>query len=327
MKIFSLLLLSLLFTACGSLPRDISPAPFDNNFFTAEIEGCHGKNLGLAGCHYTSLENLSLKFLKLNLFYKGEYEITSRKCSYQKTQKYTRAQTLSISLEDLLANKPSDELSCVFDIKIFVDGLDRGFRGMFITVDRENLDLASASIIYNSNIHEFKGMGFLQIKENSQFNGSLNFKADSPGEIVWFGCELNGEKTFTNNPKINFTEIFNKGFAKEKSCILEVGIIYKDSSKTPEIFSFNVSFFGKNLLQLSDPIIDYSSKKTIITTDSVAAVVALNNNYIFNKKQQSVFSFKTKEKDSCLRIITSNGRYNLYQIYEGKITWKPLIIY
>jgi hypothetical protein len=327
MKTFFVLLLCLFITACGSFPRDTSPAPFDNNFFTTEIEGCHGKNLGLAGCHYTLSEDLSTKFLKLNLFHKGEYEITSSQCSYQKVSAYAGAQILKISLKDLLANKPSDKLSCLFDVKIFVDGLDRGFRGMFIAVNQEDLNLASASIVYNSKLYEFHGMGFAQIRESSQFDGAINFKTESPGEIFWFGCELNGEKTFINNAQINFSEIFNQGYSKEKSCILEVGIVYEDSSKTPEIFTFNLSFFGKNLLQLSEPVISYKSKKTTVRVDSITAVIALDENYVFNKNQKSVFSFKTKKKTSCLRVITSNGRFNLYRIYEGKIIWKPLVIY
>lgn len=327
MKTVFVLFFCIFITACGSFPRDTSPAPFDNNFFTAEIEGCHGKNLGLAGCHYNELEDLSQKFLKINLFHQGEYEITSTKCSYQKTAIYTQNQILKVSLEDLLANKPSDELSCIFDIKIFVDGLDRGFRGMFVVVDQEDLNLASASIFYDLKEHVFIGMGSIQIRENSQFKSSIKFKSDNPGEIFWFGCELNGEKTFKTNPEINFQEIFNQSFAKEKSCILEVGIVYEDSHKTPEIFSFNIQFFGSKLLPLADPQISYTSRRTIIQTESVVAIASLNSEYLFNRNNRNSFSFRNRSKTSCLRIITSNGRYNLYQITEGKITWKPLIVY
>lgn len=313
---------------CGSIPRDTSPAPIDNNLFTAEIAGCHGVNLGLAGCYYSSKADTTDKFLSLKLFHKGEYEIKSNKCSFNKTQTYVGNQTVKIPIDELIAYKPDTELSCVFDIKVFVEGLDRGFRGMFVLINKENLKTTSADFKYGSSVHSFFEMGSLQIKKGSQLNGSLNFKSEDPGEIVWVGCEITGEKKFKSNPELKLEEVFQKELTVGKSCILEIGIVYNDPLKQPEIFTFNIQIFDESVLPLADPIVEIDGSKVKVTADPLVAVIGLDNQYCFNKnRKKGVAKFKKVSDDFTLRLVTSNGRYNLYRILNGKVVWKPLIVY
>lgn len=323
-----LLSLFLLLYGCGSIPRDTSPAPIDNNLFTAEIEGCHGVNLGLAGCYYSSREDALNKFLSLKLFHKGEYEIKSTKCSFSKVQTYVGNQVVKLSVDDLIAYKPDTELSCVFDIKVFVEGLDRGFRGMFVLINKESFNTTSADFNYGRFTYSFSEMGSLQIKEGSELNGSLKFKSDNPGEIVWVGCELTGEKKFKSNPEISLQEIFQKELKVNKSCILEVGIVYTGTNKKPEIFTFNIQIFNNSVVALADPVVQIDESKVKVTADPIVAVIGVDNQYCFNKtRKNGVAKFKRVSDSFTLRLVTSNGRYNLYKILNGKVVWKPLIVY
>lgn len=329
MRYLFFILFCFMFYGCGSIPKDLSPAPIDNNLFTAELEGCYGKNLGLSGCYYSTKEDLNKKFLSLNLLHKGEYEIKSSKCSFNKVERYSGSKTIQFSVEELIAFKPADQLSCVFDVKIFVDGLDRGFRGMFILINKEDFKTASASFVYGNTGYSFTDMGFLQIREGSQTAGYLKFKSTGSGEIIWAGCELVGEKKFKLNPEISLKEIFDKEITVKKSCILEVGILHDDPSKESEVFTFNIQVFSKSIVSLADPVITKDKNKITITADPVVAVASIDNKYRFNHStKNAVFKFrKVVDGENILRLVTSNGRHNLYKILNGKVVWKPLIIY
>lgn len=323
------ILYSLIFllTACGSLPKDTSPAPIDNNFYTVEMASCGQRNTGLLGCAYETTNDLTKLYLEIPLFHKGEYLITSNKCNYNSNQIYTKTQTLKLTFAQLLANKSPDQPVCDFDVKVFIEGLDRGFRGIFILSEIDGYIPATVEYWSGQKLAAFSGVGGVQLRAGSDKSQYLKFITDKPGTLVWFGCDIEGEKEYESNPQLSLSEVFSGGLIADKSCILEAG--FKPHNGKSELFTFNIQIFNNNLVQLSDPYLSYNNGKLEVVAEPAVALISINSYHKLMKgnKIKKLKRSVPQDKEVWVRIATANGRYNLYKVLNGEIIWKSLIRY
>jgi hypothetical protein len=330
MKAILHLALILLF-GCGSIPKDLTPAPIDNNLFTAEMAACGRRDIGLLGCNFDKTSDLKNLFFEIPLIRKGEYIITSKKCNFNENKTYSRTEILKISFADLLAGKPEDENVCNFDVKIFIDGLDKGFRGIFSLVDKSKFKPATVEFWSGRNLASFQGVGGAQLRAGISKDHYLKFITETPGTIVWFGCDTDGEKKYKSNPTLSLHELFIGALIEAKSCIIEAGLIPDDIKKKPEIFTFNIQIFSALIVQLPDPTLKlkHNGRFLKVEADAAVAVIIINNKYkILTGTNAKAFTTRVVQgKEVWVRISTANGRTNLYKILNGEIIWKSLIRY
>lgn len=326
MKLIGYLFLALI-VACGSIPRDNTPPPIDNNLYTVEMAACGQRDTGVLGCNFSTKEDLGKKSLEIPLFHKGEYVVTSKLCNFNTNKRYSKAQTLEFTFQELLAGKPADKYVCDFDIKVFVDGLDKGFRGIFSLTDNTDLGSATASFWSGTKRATFVGVGGLQIRAGSNKDKHLQFVAPKAGTIVWAGCDKNGEKRYDLDPTISLEELFTDELGVTKSCILEVGLI--PVSGQAEVFTFNIQVFSKDIVQLSDPSLEWDGEKLTVTAEPAVAFLSIDSYYKLKRgdKMKSISRSVSKDKEVWVRIATANGRYNLYKVLNGVNTWNSLILY
>ena len=330
MKTILHLALILLF-GCGSIPKDLTPAPIDNNLFTAEMAACGRRDVGLLGCNFDKTSILEDLFLEIPLIREGEYIITSKKCNFNENKTYSRTEILKISFADLLAGKPENQNVCDFDVKIFINGLDKGSRGIFSLIDQGKFKAASGEFWSGQSLASFQGVGGVQLRAGISKDYHLKFRTETPGTIVWFGCDTDGEKKYKFNPTLFLHELFVGALIQTKSCILEVGLIPDDTKKKPEIFTFNIQIFSQLIVQLPDPTLKlkHNGRFLKVQADAAVAVIVINGKYkVLTGAEAKVFTTRvTSGKEVWVRISTANGRTNLYKILNGEIIWKSLIRY
>lgn len=327
MRFISYILLTVLLGACGSVPRDPTAAPIDNNLYTAELHACGKVNVGLVTCNFTSTEDLSQKALELPLFNKGEYQIKSTKCNYSVNKSFEGNQILKLTFAELMANRLPDQAICDFDIKVFISGMDRGFRGILSLVNSDR-PLADVEFWTGSKLASFKGAGEMQMRAGSNPEQFFKYLTDKPGTLVWFGCDVDGEKDYQSNPVLRLDEVFFGGLIPEKSCILETGFIPANGDPA-QVFTVNIQIFTRQIVQLPDPKLEYNGKRLKVSADPVVAMIAINDTYKI-KHGDGVKTLSRKvEKDEVVwvRIASANGRYNLYKVLNGEIIWTSLIRY
>ena len=142
MKWFMLLLMLVFVTACGQLPKDNTPPPMDNNFYSLEMSSCTD-NVGLMACGFKQ-EELN-KELVIPVRHTGELVITSEKCAFPYSQRFKDTKEIRIKYSDLLINAHGED-SCVYDVKLFIDDFAKGFRGLFILYNTDGLEPLSGKL-------------------------------------------------------------------------------------------------------------------------------------------------------------------------------------
>lgn len=323
MKPFLLTLLFFL-AACGTIPQDKTPAPMDNNFYTAEISACGKTNLGLLGCNYNSTTDLEQR-LEVPIFAAGEIQVKSDNCNYLTNEQNSDKDIFSASFKDLLQNKPPEVNVCDFDIKVFINGMDRGFHGIFSLVDLDDFEPAKGTLLSES----FVGFGQAQVQEGNTKSLGIKFLNPNPGTIVWESCSHRSEREYFKDPVVLFSDLAGPLTTKEDSCIATIGIIPDDPTKPKQIFTFNFQVFTNKIVPLSDPELEFKDNKLKITSEKLTAAISTNHKTkIFGgDKLKKLTSKADQDEVITLRIATSNGRYNLYKVKNGEIIWKPLIVY
>ena len=309
-------ILGLMLSGCGSIPQDNTPAPIDNNLYTLELASCDKRDVGLMTCSYRESQDLSSRFLEIPLFHEGEFQINSTRCGFERTFRYSDQSTARFSYEELLAGMPSNQSTCTFDVKLFVDDLDRGFRGLFTLTDMEDFQEAEATFLDRV----FTGTGHYQTRTNYQGLDFFTFYADYSGTIFGEGCNIDFEFHFTDNPKVKFNEAI-----ASHSCILRIGLIPDDPNLPVEFFTFSYQAFSTDVARLAQPVLEWDGKRLRVTGDSLVAVIAIDNEYKVFKGRSNKRLRERVSGAVWVRMATSNGRFDLYRVDEGEVTWNTSI--
>lgn len=313
----------MLLTSCGGVFQDKSPAPIDHNMKTLEMTSCGKTDVGLLGCFYDQTKEGTLE---IPLWYKGEYQVRSDRCSYSLNQRFEGNTKLVLFYQDLLKDAPNTENECTYTINVFIDGFDYGFRGQFTLIKGD----------YKQPVFEFMNRNFvgyagIQIREGASMTGQkLKFKADSPGVIYLDGCGISKNFPYKKDPEFLFSEIMDGYLTSAVSCILTVSLLPDDISLEGELGMITINVFDKPVIDLANPAIEYSGEKLKVTfNDKVYAAIGVKDKFVVRrnfKKLEEVISVDARPDDSIyVRMATSNGRYKLLKIKNGVIVWSNLV--
>jgi hypothetical protein len=273
--------------------------------------------VGILGC-----ENIEGGTLEVPVIYGGEYQIHSERCNYYENKKFGGTQVLSFDYKKLMEGKPENDQSCIFDVKVFISGMDKGLRGQFI--------LANATAKwakFKTFKQSFEGIGWIQLKEGTSLENKIEFELTEPGIIFWEGCQKRGEMHYASNPAIALNQIFDTYATVKDSCILNVGVLPDNVHTEVQFAKVSLSVFDKSSVSLSEPIIKQTGKYLRVEADPVVAAIGINDHFRI-KKGNGIKNFKAKvdpSKEAFVRIITANGRYMLLKVKDGVVTWKNYI--
>lgn len=312
---YLLIVLMVLMFGCRSIPYDSSPAPINHNKMTLELSACNKQEVGLNGCFY---KDSLAETLEIPLWGKGEYQIRSERCNFFENKRYENSQKLELSFETLLSEKPEEESTCLYNIKVFIDGFDNGFEGFFLL---SKGDLKPLEFRFQDK--EYLGYAGVQIKEGNPVQGRIRIKAETSGIIVWEGCQVKGQRRYQQNPEINFQEIIAGTPVPAASCILSIGIIPDNESIPVEYGKFHINIFEKVIQSLSQPSLSYKDKELTVVADKDIAVLSIGDSWTFRRGDNlKRFTAKVKQNEEVnVRIATSNGRYMLLKVKNGEVLW------
>ena len=310
-----LTLIMFILVSCRSLPYDGSPAPINHNKMTLELSACNKQEVGLNGCFYK--DNLD-DILEVPLWGKGQYQIKSERCNFFENKRYENTQKLEVSFETLLSEKPEEESSCLYNIKVFIDGFDNGFEGFFLL---SKGDLKPLEFQFQDK--DYLGYAGIQIKEGNVVQGRIKIKAETSGIIVWEGCKTKGQRRYQQNPEINFQEIIAGTPVPAASCILTIGIIPDDQFIPVEYGKFHINIFEKVIQSLAQPSLVYKNKRLTVVADRIVSILSIGNSWTFRRGDSiKRFTAKVKQDEEIdVRIATSNGRFMLLKVKNGKALW------
>lgn len=300
---------------CQSIPQDTTPAPISHNKMTLELQSCNKQEVGLLGCFFDDSQTGQLI---VPLWNKGEYQIQSDRCRFFENKKFEKTTKLTIDYKKLLAERPEEEGSCLFNIKVFIDKFDNGFEGFFL-LSKGDMKLIS----FDFEKESYLGYAGLQFKEGMDIQSSFDFKAETPGTLIWEGCLHDGELKYEKNPKLPFKDVVSGILIPKDSCVLTVGLIPDDESKPVEYGKVHINVYEKTIVSLPDPILEYDKEKLTVRADKLVAGITIGDELSIEKGNgNKKFSAKVpKDKEVIVRLFTSNGRFMLLKVKNGVVVW------
>lgn len=314
MKYFIALLLFVL-VSCQNLPVDNTPAPINNNKMMLEMQSCNKHEVGLLGCFYDETQTGSLT---VPLWSNGEYQIQSERCAVTINKRYEGTQKLNLSYQELLANAPESEESCLFNIKVFIDKFDNGFEGFFL-LEKGNLK----ALEFKFKKETYSGLAGIQLKEGTEVLNTFDFKAETPGLIFWEGCSKKGELKYEANPSIKISDVMNGPLIPSESCVLTVGLIPQDDELPVELGKIHINIFQKTVINLSQPDLEFKKGKLTVRAEKAVSGITIGDKLSIEtgKAQKKYKAEVGYGKKVIVRLFTANGRFLLLQTEDGEILW------
>lgn len=313
---YVLLLVLMLFGACTT-PQDHTPPPINHNLMTLEMQSCDRQEVGLLGCFFNEQKEGQLT---VPLWYKGEYQIKSERCHYLKNSRYEGSQKLNVPYQELLANKPDFDDSCLFNIKVFIDKFDNGFEGFFV-LSQGDIKVMNFEALNK----QYLGYAGLQIIEGSRFLNPIKITAQTPGILFWEGCPKSGKKKYSKDPTVSIEDVLDGVVLPSTSCILTMGLIPDDETLPVEIGKVHINIYEKTVVPLPLPVLDYDEDFEILTVraDKLAAGLGINDSVSVKsgKGKKKISREVLKDEPADVRIMTSNGRFLLLKVKNGEILW------
>lgn len=298
--------------------QDKSPAPIDHGMRTLELISCDQGEVGLLGCFFNEEKKGTLL---IPVYGEGEYVATSNECgiaineSYGKDDRY-----IKLSYSRLLENRPDELRVCNYDLKVFPDGFDKGFRGNFLLYKKK---YKSLEFSYKGDVHN--GLGATQVREGNITDHLIKFpQLQTPGVVFWEGCDLDDEISYEKTPSISLKDVLRSSYLTEgDSCILTIGVLPNDLEKPVEFGKFQINIYGKPVVPLAVPDISYREGKLKIKFDKIVAAYAVNDRRKVLKKNSSRTFRREADKNEIvwLRWVTSNGRGDKVGIKNGEVVW------
>lgn len=312
-KIF--LVCFLLISGCGGIPIDNTPAPLDNNFYTFEIDVCGTKGYGLNGCalDFNSPGGRTVEF---DAFYKGEYVIQSDGCLFDRRSMYDDTERVVLSIGELIANRPSGAIACIFTMSIYPKKFDRGLSAKFILYNLEEFGIASSNIL-GREFHN--GAGWVQVREGSNADLPIKFSSTKSGKFSFQGCGHRGDMDFNGSFEVTLSDLVSgDDLHPDLSCNYFFYLVYDDG--IVETMAFTLSIYKDPIIHLPAPVIDFSKGKLCIKGDDSVGIISIGNKYKIDKRKMCE---KVGNNIAWVRMATANGRTTLLGIKEGSIIWRP----
>lgn len=311
--IICLFLLAVFITSCGQLPIDESPAPLDYGHLSLEMHYDQEFDQGTLGT-VVNFDEPGNKSLRIPTFGKGEVSITSKRCVFSETRNFGRStKEISYSIEKLIKNVPNEEFACIFNIFMFVDGLDRGMQGQFYVLRDEGFEPVIFSILDK----DFVTVGGYQFSDAANFNIDIQFDIMRSGKMIYSGCGASGEIDFDENPTIKLADVL----PNKESCIVTFGFLYDNGTRS--IAEINLVVFDKSVLEIPDPQMRFRNGELKIQSEMPVGIVGIDRKI----RRGLVVYDEVGDNEVSVRLVTANGRYKLLRVTKGEITWKASIKY
>ena len=301
--------------SCGSLPYDNSPAPIDNGLWSLELIHEGQRDLGLMG---STFDIPGERFVEFPIWGKGVYSVRSKRCNLELSQEFksNKLQYVKIKLKDLLKDMPPSEFACIFNIQVFVDGMDKGIQGqLFLVREEEDIDFVEVSILGK----QYLGVSHLQIKDSANTNTEVLFSVRKRGTFFFQGCERRGEVKFSGSFKLPLSFIVGD---TPKQCVYTFGFEFEDG--TFGIHEFNFKTFRTTVVELPNPIITYEKEELKVEASDPVGYVSIDTKI---RKGNTISKKVKKDELAWVRCVTSNGRYLLLGVRNGEVVWNPSILY
>lgn len=312
LKLCSLIFLVSIFASCGQLPRDNSPAPIDHGHYTLEMHYGNSFDVGLLGAK-EDFDSPKIGHLKIPVWHKGKISVESKRCVYSKTKDFSDKEEIKFSTRELIKNAPNEEFACIFNVYLFVEGLDRGLQGQFYLLRDEGFSPIDFNILGT----KYNTVGWHQFAKGYNPNIRVEFNTNKSGTIFFQGCGASDQKSFSSNPSFKLGELIPDG----SSCLMTVGLIYDDGSKA--IAELNLKVFSNKVLEIADPSIEFKRKRLKIRSRKPVGYVSIND----KTKKGRRLSKRVGNSTAWVRLVTANGRYKLIGVKKGDIVWRPSIKY
>lgn len=315
---FFTIFLCIFIYSCGRIPVDKTPAPIDNNLWTLEMSTSENTDVGLIGVSYYRSEGAE-EYVDIPLIGKGTLTIRSQRCLYENVQTYDVGDWAirRFSISDLVAKVPSSEFACIFNIVMFVEGLDKGFQGQLYVQIKEQDELP---LKFTLNGKNFTNIGWYQFRQGSTFANDISFALGKPGKLLVAGCGRDLEIPFQGDLTLPLRDLI--GTPRLPGCVYTIGAQYNDG--TIAIAELNLKVFSESVVSLPDPALEYENERLKVTADPVVAYLGIDD--YFKKKNQ--LSRKVKKDETALvRLMTANGRYKLLGVKNGEIVWTSSVQY
>ena len=310
-RYMAILFLLLIIVACSELPVDNTAAPIPNNLYLLEMRYDGRTDSGLLGA-VESFDTPPRKYIYIPVWNDGLIQVDSQRCNFSQSYRYEGTKDLSFNVQDLLEFVPSEEFGCIFDIFVFVDGLDRGIRGQFHLV-KDEFPIKPKFEIFN---RKFEGVGWYQMKRPINGNTTIKFKETRPGLMFWNGCGVEGELRFQRDPEVKLEDlVVNTG-----SCFVTFGFIYDGGGRG--VAEVNLKFFS-DVLEIPDPTLDFNGKTLKIGSAEPIGYVSIDKDY----NRGTSVSERIDGREVIVRLMTANGRYKIFKFKNGRVTWRPSIRY
>jgi len=304
-----------LLASCQSIPLDHTPAPIDNGLWTLELTDEQGhKDLGLLGAKFSTTEG---RYFRIPLFHKGQYSIRSKRCAFSVDQQFKvkKSGEVRFYFKDLVKNMPDGEFACIFNVVLFLDGLDKGFQGQFYLLKDEGFESIEVELMGK----KYKDILWFQMSEIASTNIQLRFPVEQGGTIFFEGCGRSDEVKFTRTFVLPLKWFVG---VEPEQCIYSIGMEYDDGTKG--ILEFNFKVFNKEVLAIARPVIRYKKGKLTLRSSKPVAYMAINGNF---KRRRRVSKKVGPDNYVWASYVTANGRYGLLGIKNGRIVWTPSVNY
>lgn len=294
-----MIVVSLMLSSCGSMPKDNSLSPVDAGLYVLEMRSSCGYDVGLHGCHFNSQTNLEEKFVQFPVAFKGEWEIVSDRCNFSSKQTFDGQSWVTFSWAELLKNRNQSAVACLFSMRVKIDGV-RSLMGQFLLEDNEEFESAKIRIFDRN----YVGVAYFQLKKSSSLDSFVELEAQ---EVEFEGCGASGVE---QSNKV----LLSKLFPDRKSCLMALGGV----SDTFSIGTLNIKFYDDKFVDLPMPKISYKNGKLSIEADEIVGVVAINDRW----KKSNKMSLKVKSSETVfVRLLTSNGRFLVIGVQNGRVVW------
>ena len=323
MKWLILSLVMFMAVACGQLPKDNTPPPIDNNFYSLEMSSCTD-NVGLLACGFKQEE--MDKELVIPVRHTGELVISSEKCAFPYSKRFQDEKEIRIKYSELLTNAQGED-SCVYDVKLFIDDFAKGFRGLFVLYNTDGLEPLSGKLFNKP----FTGSLDFQFKKGQMIpTSNLVLEAPFKGKVVLDGCGYSQVvKSFDKTHEIQLSELITK----ESLCVITAAMISDNEEDIPRFGKIIVSQY-ENVIPLTNPGIEllkeFGKEKLKVTGNPTIAGMGIDNHEKLFKGILAEKSLKVddeKDKVHTVRMMTTNGRYLMIKVKNGEVVWIPKIFF
>jgi hypothetical protein len=327
-----LLILVIFLVGCAHLPEDPYPNHAENNYKRVEFDVINSsgtiKEIGIANILLTNTANLEGYTIKIHGISSGQLYLKGVTCGIDISKAYSGV--VSINLSDLIPHP----MECGIDVVIVTDPLDDKEHKIvehgFININTITQDVTPAVFEYklptawgNIKTYRYIGQGSYQRQEGG-LTGAEAFTVITKSEHGKFrivGCGYEYQSEYSNTIfEIQLKQIYKKdSITTTDSCDFNLSIIPYDETYSYR-GKFLINVYGSKVVKLQPPQFKIDGDKLSVTGSDIIAICTIDETYKISNKCNIKKYLNGVEY--WIRTVTTNGRKNVFSIYNGQVKWE-----